>query len=143
MKTITTLAAIIAALPAAALAQVSYSQARIAADPLVRDNYRTCVARQDSLADRKDFLDNEKREIDAAGADIAREAEWLGVELPRLQTADAAAVAAYNARSAEHNRRVAGHNRRVADMNAAAANYNGDSADMVAYCNLRTYRWRD
>jgi hypothetical protein len=52
-------------------------------------------------------------------------------------------VADYNARSADHNNRVAAHNRRVSDMNAAAALLNGDSADMVAYCNLRTYRWRD
>jgi hypothetical protein len=142
MKTMISMAALLAALPAAALAQVSYSQARIA-DPAWPGDYRACVERSDTLADRKAFLDREKYDIDDAAADIAREAERLRFELQRLPASDAAAVADYNVRSADHNRRVAAHNRRVADMNAAAALHNGDSADMLAYCNLRTYRWRE
>ncbi|HUP28586.1 MAG TPA: hypothetical protein VM122_00325 [Usitatibacter sp.] len=130
-------------LPVVALAQVSQSRATITGDAAWSPDYRACVERSDSLADRKAFLDREKYDIDDAAAQIARDGERLRVDLARLQATDAAAVAEYNARSAEHNRRVAGHNRRVAEMNSAAAMLNGDSANMMSYCNLRTYRWRE
>ena len=142
MKAATLWAVCILAAPFAATAQTSFSQARIA-EPAVQADYGACINRTDNLADRKAFLDQERYAIEAAGADIARESENLRVDLARLPSGDAAAVAAYNARSAEHNRRVAAHNRRVAEMNGAAAALNGESADMMAYCNLRTYRWRD
>jgi hypothetical protein len=142
MKAATLLAAGILAAPFAAIAQTSYSQARIA-EPAVRVDYGACMNHSDSLADRRAFLDQERYAIEAAAADIAREGETLRLDLARLPTGDAAAVAAYNARSADHNRRVAAHNRRVAEMNGAAASLNSESADMLAYCNLRTYRWRD
>ena len=142
MKAATLLAAAILAAPLAAVAQTSFSQARIA-EPAVRADYGACMDRSDSLADRRAFLDQERYAIDAAAADIARVGEDLRVELSHLPSSDTAAVAAYNARSADHNRRVAAHNRRVAEMNGAAAALNSDSADMLAYCNLRTYRWRD
>jgi hypothetical protein len=142
MKAALSMVALFLGVPAVALAQVSYSQARIAGDPPYPAEYRDCVERGESLADRRVFLEREKYDIDGDAAAIAREGERLRVELARLPAGDAAAVADYNARSADHNRRVAAHNRRVADMNAAAALHNGDSADMQAYCNLRTYRWR-
>jgi hypothetical protein len=139
------LALLALAAPAAAFAQTSYSQARIVGAPVavMTADVRACWDRHDSLADRKAFLDREKRDIDRDGAVIASESDRLAGELRTLVNTDAGAVAAHNARSDAHNRRVAAHNRRVADMNLAAATLNNDSADMAAYCNLRTSRWRD
>jgi hypothetical protein len=138
------LALLALAAPAAAFAQTSYSQARIVGAPVVMTaEVRECWDRHDSLADRKAFLDQEKRDIDREGAAIASASDRLAGEMRTLVNTDTGAVAAHNARSDAHNRRVAAHNRRVADMNLAAATLNSDSADMAAYCNLRTSRWRD
>lgn len=139
------LAVLILAVPAAAAAQVSYSQARIAGDPVYpvyRADYRACLDGNDTLLDRRAFLEQERRDIERDGAAIEREGERLRVELSRLPSNDAVAVADYNRRSSEQNHRVAAHNRRVAEMNAAASMLNGDTADLMAYCNLRTYAWR-
>ena len=143
MKAAMGIAVVGLALPVAALAQVSQSQARITGDPAWGADYRACVERSDTLGDRRAFLDREKFDIDDAAVEIARDGERLRIELSRLQATDTAAVAEYNARSSGHNRRVAAHNRRVAEMNAAASALNGDSANMMSYCNLRTYRWRE
>jgi hypothetical protein len=139
MKPANALLILALAAPVAAFAQSSHSQARIE-PPVVAGPMRACMDRQETLAERKSFLDREKYEIDQAGDAIAREAQDLADELRRLPSTDVAAVAAYNARSEDHNRRVAAHNRHVADMNAAAASLNGDSADMMAYCNYRYLR---
>ena len=134
------IALMLAASPAA-MAEVSYSQARIApAFPVVQSELRACLDRRDSLADRKAFLDMEKTGIDRENDAIARDAARLAEDMGRLDNRDTAAVAAYNARTDEQNRRVAAHNRRVADMNSAASMFNGDSADMAAYCNWRASR---
>jgi D-serine deaminase-like pyridoxal phosphate-dependent protein len=133
-------AALVALLPAAAPAQTSYSNAAISGQP---PDVRACMERGDTLADRKAFLDQERMAVDRDAAGLARASAALADEMRRLPASDAAAVAAYNAHSAEHNRRVSAQNRRVADMNAAVAALTGDSADMMAYCNVRTYRWRD
>jgi hypothetical protein len=107
---------------------------------MVSGPLRACMDRQETHADRKAYLDQEKYEIDRNGDAIARESARLADELRLLPSSDVAAVAAYNARSADHNSRVAAHNQRVADMNAAASSLNGDSADMMAYCNFRYAR---
>jgi hypothetical protein len=144
MRPTTVFALILAGLPVAALAQTSYSNAAVAGQPpVLREGVRMCLERGDSLADRKAYLDQEKFAVDSDAAEIAREGARLADELRRLPATDAAGVAAYNARTAAHNRRVAAQNRRVADMNTAVSMLNGDSADMMAYCNVRTFRWRD
>jgi uncharacterized protein involved in exopolysaccharide biosynthesis len=127
------------ATPIAALAQTSHSTARIES-PVLSGPVHACMERQETLADRKAYLDQEKYEIDRNGDAIARDGASLADELRRMPSSDVAAVAAYNTRSDAHNRRVAEHNRRVADMNAAAASLNGDSADLMAYCNFRYMR---
>jgi hypothetical protein len=126
---------------ASSFADVSYSRARIAEPfPVVQSELAACLDRRDSLADRKVFLDLEKKTIDREGDAIAAEGARLAANLASLDNRDTAAVAAYNARSDDQNRRVAAHNRRVADMNSAASLFNGDSADMAAYCNWRASR---
>jgi hypothetical protein len=141
MRAIPTGIALRALLPTGAMAQASYSQARIAGPfPVVQEDLRACLDRRDTLDDRKAFLDQEKKSIDREGEAIAREGARLGQDLRALDNRDTAAVAAYNARSEDQNRRVAAHNRRVADMNSAASMFNVDAADMTAYCNWRASR---
>jgi hypothetical protein len=126
---------------ASSFADVSYSRARIAEPfPVIQSELAACLDRRDSLADRKAFLDLEKKTIDRESDAIERTGATLAADLRALDNRDNAAVAAYNARSDEQNRRVAAHNRRVADMNSAASLYNGDSADMQAYCTWRASR---
>ena len=123
--------------PAAAFAQVTYSEARIVARDdgvLSREELRTCMARDEALAARRDRLSEEQAGNDREAADITRAGQALAEELRALDSRDVAAVAAYNARSAEHNRRVEDHNRRVAAMNARAAAINGDSASLDSMC---------
>jgi hypothetical protein len=141
MKATRALVVSILAIPGVSLAQTSYSRAQIAAPfPVVQSELAACLDRRDSLADRKVFLDLEKKGIDREGAAIESEGARLAQDLQRLDNRDTSAVAAYNARSEEQNRRVAAHNRRVADMNAAASFFNADAADMTAYCNWRASR---
>jgi ribosome-binding ATPase YchF (GTP1/OBG family) len=123
-------------LPAASIAQVSYSRATIEA-PLLY----VCNERQASLAERKAYLDMDKAQIDRENARIARDGARLAAELRSLDNRDTAAVAAYNARQEEHNRRVEIHNGYVAEMNRAASLLTGDGVDFMAYCgNLRFSR---
>jgi len=122
--------------PAASIAQVSYSRARIE-PPLLH----VCNEQQASLAERKSYLDMDKAQIDRENESIAGNAARLASELRSLDNRDTAAVAAYNARQQDHNRRVEIHNGYVAEMNRAAALLTGDGADFMAYCgNLRFSR---
>lgn len=137
MKAIPMLAAAVAFAAPAAVAQVTYSEARIAPrgpDVLTVEELRTCMARDESLAQRQDRLLREKAVIDREARAIGLEGSRLADELRALDSRDAAAVAAYNARSAEHNRRVEAHNRFVAESNARGALLNGDSARVDALC---------
>jgi hypothetical protein len=135
MKIAKAMALIVMAAPLAALAQVSYSQARIAGErPVIREALRVCADRTDKLWDRKALLDQDKRDIDGEGRAIAQATASLAAELRRLDASNLPAVAAYNARSEALNTRVDWHNRRVAEMNGAAALLNADSADMTSYC---------
>lgn len=145
MNPVRAIALLVLAAPAAALAQTSYSTATVLGPPpvVLTAEGQACWDRHDTLAVRKSWLDEEKANVDRDGAAIARESAQLADEKRLLVSTDASAVAAYNTRSAAHNRRVAAHNARVADMNLAASLHNDAAANMVAYCNLRTYRWRD
>ena len=107
--------------------------------PLVREELRECIDGDRDLARRDAELATEKRLNDREGASIARASEQLAQDLRRLDTRDAAAVAAHNARAAEHNRRVEAHNLRVYDQNDAAARLNRDQADQSTFCGTRTY----
>ena len=91
--------------------------------PLAREELRDCMFQDRDLARRDAELAGEKRLNDREGASIARASEQLARDLSRLDTRDAAAVAAHNARAAEHNRRVDAHNLRVHDQNEAAARW--------------------
>jgi chromosome segregation ATPase len=124
--------------PAAAFAQVSYSQARIEPPPRLH----VCADQQVSLADRKAYLDTDKAELDRERDAIAREGARLADGIRSLDNTNTAAVAAYNARSADHNRHVESYNGRVAEMNRAAALLTGDSADFNAYCNTLRFSRR-
>src|SRR5688572_23280597 len=88
--------------------------------PLAREELRGCMSRDETLAARRAELDAEKRMNDREAESIARANEALANELRRVNPADAAAVAAHNARTAEHNARVDAHNLRVNDQNTAA-----------------------
>jgi hypothetical protein len=140
MTNISRLAAIaVLALPAAAMAQVSYSRAWIVEGRPVGS---VCADREDSLFDRKATLDREKMDNDAELASIEREGAILQGELRQLDHTNARAVEDYNARSDAHNRRVAAHNRRVANMNAAVADLTADINDSASYCTTRGWVWR-
>lgn len=139
MKTVRLLALWMLAAPAA-MAQVSYSDVRIAREPLP---YDVCADRFDSLFERKARIDREKVENDRESAALAREAQRLADERRRLNPSDVPAVSAYNARSDEHNRRVESHNRRVSEMNTAASMLNGDREDALAMCNAPAFRLRE
>ena len=138
MKRITILA--LAALVApAVLAQPYYSRDY----PLARDELARCMSRDEALTARQMELDAEKRVNDREADSIARAASFLAEELRRVDPADAAAVAAHNARAAEHNRRVEAHNLRVHDMNGAARRQNNEQADMQLTCGVRSYYPQD
>ncbi|HUP97839.1 MAG TPA: hypothetical protein VM073_07855 [Usitatibacter sp.] len=128
-----------ALLPCAALAQ-AYSPREA---PMSREMLRTCMERDASMRDRLDLLESERLEHDRETQAIERDGARIAEELRNLDSRDASAVAAYNARSAAHNRRVEVHNRRVADMNARAALHNGDASDLAAQCASRPYLLRD
>lgn len=139
MKIAKPLAVLVLALPAVALAQVSYSRAWITEG---RPIGGVCADREDMLFDRKAQLDREKMDNDAELASIEREGSQLRDELRNLDPVNSRAVEDYNARSDAHNRRVAAHNRRVADMNVAAADLNADIADASGFCTQRGWVWR-
>lgn len=140
MKTPVLVAALVAALPIAVQAQVSHSRAAITG-PVVIPAEPAYIApapsypcsdlqrRRNVLEDEKVSYDRQRDQLDAEAADLAR-------ELRNLDSTDAVAVAAYNARSDAHNRAVAEHNRRVADMNDAVARLTGELADATPYCRF-------
>jgi len=128
---------VLALAPAAALAQTSYSRAEI-----VGPRLNVCNVQEDRLWDRKALLDLDQQAIDRERDAIDRETRALADELRMLNNSDAAAVAAYNARSDAHNRRVADHNAYVNATNRAAALLNGDSADFLQYCRTLRYARR-
>jgi hypothetical protein len=138
MKSLTILAL------AALAAPVAYAQTYYPRNdyPLAREELRDCMSRDETLAARRADLDAEKRMNDREAASIARANETLADELRRLNPADAAAVAAHNARTADHNARVDAHNLRVNDQNAAARALNNERADFQSTCGARTY-WRE
>jgi hypothetical protein len=136
MKVTTTIAIAVFAAPLAATAQTEVSRATIAGTPAVRiDMLHVCAERNDRLWDRSALLDRDKRGIDREGQDIARTKARLDEEQRRLDAANAAAVADYNARSATLNASVQAHNRQVADLNGAVQLLNSDSSELMAYCN--------
>jgi hypothetical protein len=128
----------LAAVPA--MAQSVYSSPRAYPDErLSRDEYRTCVEREEALRDRRERIDEQRAEVERDAADIARAGAELDAQLRTLDRRDANALADYNARSERHNRRVERQNRRVAEVNSRAALLNGDAADMNARCEGRVY----
>ncbi len=141
MKVLGILALAAMAAPAVALAQVSYSEAtlaRPAAVPILRPS--PCLEGQDMVFQRSNDLARDKEDLDAESLAIARQNRRLADELRALDNRDAAAVAAYNARSEAQNRRVEDHNRRVASMNAEAAALNDESAVLMADCRTLPLR---
>ena len=138
MKRAFTTASILLALPAAAVAQVAYYD-----PPLTASELRTCMERDHAVRNRTAMLDDEKLDNDRESQALARTGDSLALELRSLDSANPAAVADYNARSADHNRRVELHNRRVADYNARAALTAGDAEDLNARCAARGYLLRD
>ena len=140
MRPVTAFALVMLAVPAAAMAQVSYSRAWIPSNgPVVTS--RVCADRQDVLTDRKLSLDREKRDNDAELASIEDEGADLAAQLRGIDRSNSDAVADYNARSDAHNRRVAAHNRRVADMNAAVGDLTADLNEASQYCTQRGWTW--
>ena len=89
--------------------------------PLAREELRRCMDRDETLASRQAAIETERRLNEREGQSIARAGAVLAEELRRLDPADAAATAAYNARSADHNRRVEAHNLRVEDHTLACS----------------------
>ena len=138
MKRANLVVAMLAALPAAALAQVTYYEA-----PLSRGGLEECMQRDLGVRERKAVLDDERIGTERESAAIAREGLALAQELRVLDAGNVSMVSSYNARSDAHNRRVAEHNRRVADLNARTALLNGDAADTNASCAARGYLLRD
>jgi len=140
MNVRTLLAATVAIVPAAAFAQVSHSRAYVTgplvapAAPVYVEPYTSSAC--SDLQQRKAVLDDEKVTYDRERDDLDAENARLAEELRNLNSADPAAVAAYNARSDDHNQRVAEHNRRVADMNEAVAQLTGDIANATPYCRF-------
>ena len=141
MKHASLLALAALAAPALAFAQPYVVREYVVRDPapLVREELRDCMDRDRDLSRRDAELAGEKRLNDREGASIARASARLAEDLGRLDTRDAAAVAAHNARAAEHNRRVEAHNLRVYDQNEAAARLNRDQSDQSSSCGARTY----
>jgi hypothetical protein len=127
----------VAMAPAVVLAQTSYSRAEIAPPRL-----NVCNVEQADLFQRKAALEADQAVIDREREGIAREAADLAADMRVLDSADPAAVAAYNARSAAHNERVAAHNRYVNATNRAGALLNGDSAEFMRYCDTLRYTRR-
>jgi biotin-(acetyl-CoA carboxylase) ligase len=111
--------------------------------PLSREELRDCMDRDANLRDRLEWLDQERIANDHEAELIARVGNRLADELRTLDASNAAAVAAYNARSSAHNRRVDAHNRRVAEANGRASMHNGDAANLTARCASRVYTLRD
>lgn len=142
MKTTAILAALSAFVSTAALAQAYYDPHPLYDGTLTRGELRECMYRDESIAARQERVEREKAMRDAETDAITREGARLADELRALDSADLAAVASYNARSAEHNRRVHDHNRRIADLNGRTALLNGDSARLDALC-ARSYRPSD
>ena len=140
MKTLTILAVAALAAPLANAQTYYYPRNDY---PLAREELRDCMNRDSALATRQSELDAEKRMNDREAESIARANAKLAEDLRRLDPADAAAVAAHNARTVDHNARVDAHNLRVNDQNAAARALNGDNADMQASCGTRTYYLQD
>jgi hypothetical protein len=128
------------AAPAVAAAQSSYSQARILPAPeiVVYPAYsgRDCDAARIHFSNRGAALEHERRDYETEAGAIAREGASLNRELQGLDTSNAGAVSAYNARSEAHNRRVDDHNARVASMNSAAATMNAELAEADSQCAL-------
>ena len=126
------------ALPLGAAAQAAYSQAPVWVEPAARveriEHLRVCSERNDALWDRKALIDQDRRLLEGEGDSIARTRGELERELAALDSADSAAVAAYNLRSSELNHWVEAHNRRVAELNGAAALLNSNSRTLVEYC---------
>jgi hypothetical protein len=137
MKPALTLASILLALPAAALAQTYYEP------PLSPGELATCMERDRAVRDRLSLLEGERVDTDRVAEELAYEGAKLASELRALDPSDAQAAARYNARSAEHNRRVALHNHHVADLNARTALVNGDAQDVGASCGSRLFLLRD
>ena len=130
------LAAALAA-PGLALAQISISEVRIVPDPsLPVDARRACIDRVNTLHDRRGMLDEDKLFVDRENELLAVAGERLAAELASLNNADAAAVAAYNARSDEHNRRVEAQNRRVSQLNARVGTFNAEAAGAMRFCRM-------
>ena len=128
---------VLALVPAAALAQTTYSRADI-----VPPRLNVCSQEQGQLFDRKAALEMDQRDIDRERDAIEREATDLAVEMRGLDSSNTTAVAAYNAHSAAHNERVAAHNRYVNATNRAASLLNGDSAEFMRYCDTLRYTRR-
>jgi hypothetical protein len=139
MKSLTILALAALAAPVASAQTYYYPRNDY---PLAREELRDCMSLDETLAARRADLDAEKRMNDREAASIARANETLASELRALNPADAAAVAAHNARTADHNARVDAHNLRVNDQNAAARALNNERADFQSTCGSRTY-WRE
>lgn len=140
MKRTSLVAVLVLAAPAAAFAQVSHSRAYITG-PLVAPSEPAYVepypsAACSDLESRKAALDDEKVTYDRERDQLDRENARLAEDLRNLDSRDAAAVAAYNARSDAHNRRVAEHNQRVADMNDSVAQLSADIANATPYCRF-------
>ncbi len=138
MKNSILFAVLAMALPVAAHAQVSYSHATITGPVVVPAEPAYVVPSYPcgDLQQRKAALDDEKVSYDRQRDRLDAEAARLARDLRDLDSTDAIAVAAYNARSDEHNRRVAEHNRNVADMNDAVARLTTDLANAAPVCRF-------
>lgn len=138
MRTAPLLAALLVAAPLAAFAQVEHSQATIVAPayvPAYPSPYASdCAVREDDLARRKAMLDDERVTDEYERDRLDSEAASLSNELRSLDSSNAAAVAAYNARSNDHNRRVNEHNQRIADMNGRVAQVTDQIVATNRYC---------
>jgi cell division protein FtsB len=142
MKPVIVLALAALAAPAA-FADVTYSRVVVLDEPVaIHAVPRVCENRNNELWDRKALLDQDKRDVDAEGAALARAKSRLDGELAQLDRTNTAAVADYNARSNALNDRVNAYNARVADLNHAVALLNGDSREMVDWCNRMYYARR-
>jgi Skp family chaperone for outer membrane proteins len=143
MKLATALAAIAAAAPFAALAQVVYPAPPAVVYDMPRDLYQDCAARQDALAQRRANLEQTRVALDRENDRLTRQSQRLADELRLLDNRDVSAVNRYNARQQAYTERVADHNQRAAQMNQEAADTNADIQFMLNDCVPRGFVWRD
>jgi len=110
---------------------------------LSKAELRVCLQREQELARRSDVLLVAQEAHMESSAQLSAEAMALSQVLRNLNSADEAAVDAYNKRIDARNAAVDIHNKRSDALNASQAELQSDEADYVAACVSRPFLRRD